>query len=429
MRVVGSLAGAATLMGLVTPRALALALIAAALVALPQAAEAKSKPREHTHHSAPAAKSEFAKYVDAVWPDAKAAGVSRETFDAAFKGVIYDAKIVANTLVQAEFVRPVWDYLKSAVNPGRVERGQKKYAAERRWVDKANADFGVSPGVVMGVWGIETDFGAFAGGDSVIRALTSLAFAHYHEDYFRAELIAALQILEEGDISPRRMLGSWAGAMGQTQFMPSSFLKYAVDFDGGGKRDIWGDSADAIGSTANYLKEHGWKPGLPWGFEAALPDGFALTSEDSEKPAPFSSFAKRGVTRADGKPLPDSGEGQLMILAGLNGPVFLVTSNFLVIKSYNNSTSYALAVALLGDEILGGEGVSAPWPVKDRQLGEREVEELQKALTRLGFDVGDIDGRPGEALRSAVRKYQQKVGLPPDGYATPALLKRVKAEG
>jgi lytic murein transglycosylase len=406
-----------------------LALIAIALISLPDAADAKLKPKEHAERSAPAQKSAFAKYVEAVWPDAKSAGVSRETFDAAFKGVAYDPKIVANTRTQAEFVKPVWDYLASAVAPVRVERGKKKYEAERRWVEKARADYGVSEGVIMGVWGIETDFGAFAGGDSVIRALTSLAFAHYHEDYFRAELIAALQILEEGDISPRRMLGSWAGAMGQTQFMPSSFLKYAVDFDGGGKRDIWSDSADAIGSTANYLKQNGWKPGLPWGFEVTLPDGFALTAADSEKPAPFSAFAKRGVTMAGGKPLPDGGEGQLMILAGLKGPIFLVTTNFQVIKSYNNSTSYALAVALLGDEILGGAGVSADWPVKDRQLKEAEVEELQKALTKLGFDVGEIDGKPGEALRSAVRKYQEKAGLPPDGYATPALLKRVKAGG
>ena len=210
----------------------------------------------------------------------------------------------------------------------------------------------------MGVWGIETDFGAFAGGDSVIRSLTSLAFAHYHEDYFRAELIAALQILEEGDISRRG--ACWAP--GPARWARRSSCRRASSnmpsiSTAGANATSGRNSADAIGSTANYLKEHGWKPGLPWGFEVTLPDGFALTAADSRKPAPFASFAKRGVKRADGKPLPDPGEGQLMILAGLNGPVFLVTSNFLVIKSYNNSTSYALAVALLGDEILGGEGV------------------------------------------------------------------------
>ncbi len=401
------------------------AFLTALFVTSPEFAEAKPKPKEHpakVAHADPA----FAKYVEDVWPDAKDAGVSRATFDAAFRGVAFDPKVVANTKGEPEFVRPVWDYLKDAVSAQRVAHGRDKYAALRSWVQKAGADYGVGEGVVMGVWGIETDFGAFTGNDSVIRSLTSLAFAKYHEDYFRAELIAALQILQEGDIEPKRMLGSWAGAMGQTQFMPSSFLKYAVDFDHRGKRDIWSDSADAIGSTANYLKEHGWKPGLPWGFEVTLPDGFALSDDDSSKAAPFASFAKRGIRRADGKPMPDQGEGQLMILAGLKGPVFLVTSNFFAIKSYNNSTSYALAVALLGDEILGGDGVQAGWPVKDRQLKEAEVKELQTALSHKGFDPGDIDGRPGEALRSAVRAYQVKAGLPPDGYATPALLKQVK---
>ena len=426
--------GPSTSSGRGSKAALLTALLAAALVALPFAA-ADAKPKKSAHEksahekSAPAAPSPFSKYVEAVWPDAKDAGVSRETFEAAFRGVTYDPKVVANTKGQAEFVKPVWDYLHSAVSAGRIDRGRQKYGDLRRWVDKAEADYGVSAGIVMGVWGIETDFGAFSGGDSVIRSLTSLAFAHYHEDYFRGELIAALQILQEGDIEPRRMLGSWAGAMGQTQFMPSSFLKYAVDFDGEGHRNIWTDSADAIGSTANYLKEHGWVPGLPWGFEVTLPNGFALTAADSEKPASFSSFTQRGVARADGQPLPSSGDAQLMILAGLDGPIFLVTSNFQAIKSYNNSTSYALAVALLGDGILGRDGVRAAWPVKDRQLKEAEVKELQKALDHRGFDVGKIDGRPGESLRSAVRAYQEKAGLTPDGYATPALLKRVKAGG
>jgi lytic murein transglycosylase len=352
--------------------------------------------------------------------------VSRKTFDAAFRGVTYNPRTFANTEGQPEFVRPVWDYLKNAVSPARVANGRAKYSGARSWVEKAHAVYGVSESVVMGVWGIETDFGAFTGGDNVIRSLASLAFAHYQEAYFRSELIAALKILEEGDIQPRRMLGSWAGAMGQTQFMPSSFLQYAVDFDGRGRRDIWSDSADAIGSTANYLKEHGWTPGLPWGFEVVLPEGFALTAADSSRPAPFSSFAKRGVTRSDGKPMPDNGEARLMILAGLKGPIFLVTSNFQAIKSYNDSTSYALAVALLGDAILGGEGLRAAWPVKDRQLSQAQIKELQTRLKRLGFDCGDIDGLPGDAVRAAVRGYQEKIGETPDGYVTLALLKRLE---
>jgi len=392
--------------------------------AAPLPAQAKERPHvfAKANKTPPTA---FAKYVAAFWPEAEQAGVSRDTFDAAFRGVTYDPKIVANTLQQAEFVKPVWDYLRSAVSAERVDRGQAKFQAERSWLQKAHADYGVSEAVVMGIWGIETDFGAFVGGDNVIRSLASLAFAHYQEHYFRSELLAALKILEEGDIAPKRMLGSWAGAMGQTQFMPSSFLKFAVDYDGQGRRDIWTDSADAIGSTANYLKEHGWIPGLPWGFEVELPDGFDLSAADSAKPAPIRSFVQRGATRADGKPMPQSGDGQLLILAGLDGPIFLVTANFEAIKSYNNSTSYALAVALLGDEILGGETLRAAWPLKDRQLNEAEIKEMQTRLQRLGFEVGEIDGRAGEALRGAVRNYQEKIGVPPDGYPTPALLKRL----
>ena len=261
----------------------------------------------------------------------------------------------------------------------------------------------------------------------MIRALASLALSDYQPDYFRNELIAALTILEHGDIAPRHMLGSWAGAMGQTQFMPSSYLKYAVDFDGDGRRDIWSSAADAIGSTANYLAENGWKRGAPWGFEVLAPDGFALKAEDSSDPAPFASFARRGLTRADGEPMPYSGEGQLMILAGFNGPIFLVTGNFQVIKSYNNSTSYALAVALLGDRSLGGGGLKGRWPTHERQLSGAEIKELQTRLTKIGYDVGKIDGKAGDGLRAAVRRYQGDIGERPDGYATPSLLKRIAA--
>jgi len=223
------------------------------------------------------------------------------------------------------------------------------------------------------------------------------------------------------------MLGSWAGAMGQTQFMPSSYLAFAVDFEGHGRRDIWKSEADAIGSTANYLAKHGWTKGLPWGFEVALPPHFVLTDADSTSPAPFSSFAARGVKRADGSPWPEKGEGRLMILAGLKGPVFLVTSNFEVIKAYNNSTAYALSVAVLGDAVEGGLGVIAPWPTEDRPLTVAQIQTLQAKLKKMGYNVGEIDGKIGDALRSAVRAYQERNGLAPDGYADLALFNRVSA--
>jgi lytic murein transglycosylase len=368
----------------------------------------------------------FAEFVEDLWPLARARNVSRKTFDAAFKGVTFDPKTIARTTTQAEFVLPIWQYLAGAVYPSRVERGRAKAEQEHKWLAKAKIEYGVDESVIMGIWGMETEYGAFEGSDNVIRALASLAYVHYVGDYFRDELISALTILENGDISPRAMVGSWAGAMGQTQFMPSSFLAYAVDFDGGGRRDIWTDTADAIGSTANYLVKHGWKPGLPWGFEVRLPPDFKLTARDSSVPAEFATFIQRGVQRADGGVIPKTGEAELLIPAGLKGPIFLVTSNFNTIRSYNNAVPYALGVALLGDAITGGPGLRTPWPIHDRQLAQSQVRELQASLKKLGYDVGEIDGRVGEILRKAVCAFQEKRGMTPDGYPTLALLKDVE---
>ena len=371
----------------------------------------------------------FQSFVADLWPLAQARGVSRATFDTAFQGVSFDPKIVAHTNSQAELVKPIWVYLASAVSPSRIARGEAKAEAERAWLDKAKSTYGVDPSVVMGIWGLETDFGGFAGSDNVIRALASLAFVHYRGDFFRDELLAALTILEEGDIDARAMRGSWAGAMGQTQFMPSSFNAYAVDFDGDGRRDIWTSAADAIGSTANYLARHGWIAGEPWGMEVRLPAGFDLTDADSSRLAPFPAFAARGVVGgaggADGRALPGSGEAQLLMPAGLRGPAFLVTANFKAIKSYNNSTSYALGVALLGNRIGGEGGLVAAWP-RERPLSPAQMRLVQSRLQELGYDVGKIDGQIGETVRAAVRAYQQKSGLVPDGYPTPALLAKLK---
>ena len=392
-------------------------LIAAALALHAQPALAKAAKRA----DAPA----FGNFIAELWPLAQARGISRATFDTAFAGVSFDPKIVAHTNTQAELVKPIWVYLASAVSSARIARGEAKAEAERAWLDKARSTYGVDPSVVMGIWGLETDFGGFAGSDNVIRALASLAFVHYRGDFFRDELLAALTILEEGDIGARDMRGSWAGAMGQTQFMPSSFNAYAVDFNGDGRRDIWTSAPDAIGSTANYLAKHGWVAGEPWGMEVKLPAGFDLTDADSSRLAPLSGFAARGVVRADGRALPGSGEGQLLMPAGLKGPVFLVTANFKAIKSYNNSTSYALGVSLLGNRIAGEGGLVAAWP-RERPLSAAQMRVVQTRLQKLGYDVGKIDGQIGEAVRAAVRAYQQKSGLVPDGYPTPALLAKLK---
>jgi lytic murein transglycosylase len=398
----------------------------AAVAATAKKAAAALAARKAAAEAARKTDAAFRVFVGGLWPLAEARGVSRATFDAAFSGVTFDPRIVAHTTTQAEFVQPIWVYLANAVSPARVSHGRAKAEAMRPWLAKAEKAYGVDPAVLMGVWGMESEFGVFAGGDSVIRALASLAFVHYQGDYFRDELVAALAILEEGDVTPGEMKGSWAGAMGQTQFMPSSFLAYAVDFEGHGRRDIWDSAPDAIGSTANFLAKHGWIAGAPWGFEVRLPEGFELTAADSASLAPFSAFAARGVARADGGALPKDGEAQLLIPAGLKGPIFLVTANFRTIKTYNNSTAYALGVALLGDAAMGGDGLETAWPTRDEPLAEREVRELQRALDKRGYEVGDIDGRVGDRLQAAVRDYQESIGAPPDGYPTLALLRRLR---
>lgn len=371
---------------------------------------------------------EFAKFIEDLWPLAAAHGVSRKTFDVAFKDVTFDPRVVAHTKSQPEFVIPIWQYLASAVSQSRIDRGRAKAENEHRWLVKAHVEYGTDESVILGIWGMETEYGAFEGSDNVIRALASLAFVHYGGDYSRDELISALSILEKGDIGPRAMVGSWAGAMGQTQFMPSSFRDYAIDFDGGGRRDIWTNAADAIGSMANYLAKHGWKRDLPWGFEVRLPSDFKLSAQDSTVPAEFATFVKRGVVRTDGSAMPNSGEARLLITAGLKGPIFLVTNNFKTIRSYNESDSYALGVALLGDAIAGRPGLRTAWPIHDRQLAPAQIRELQARLQKMGYNVGEIDGRAGEILRTAVRLFQEKRGMTPDGYPTLALLKDIESQ-
>lgn len=369
----------------------------------------------------------FRGFIETLWPLAKARGVSRPTFDSAFAGVTFDPTVATSAGSQPEFVRPIWDYVASAVSADRIQRGRDKARSEALWLARANDLYGVDDAVILGVWGLETDFGGFAGSNNIIRSLASLAYIHFQGDYFRDELLSALVILEEGDIAPSLMRGSWAGAMGQTQFMPSSYLDYAVAFQRHDRRDIWTSEADAIGSTANYLAKHGWTKGLPWGFEVRLPAEYALTAADSAAPAPFSSFAARGVQRADRSPLPATGEGRLLILAGLNGPLFMVTSNFDVIKTYNNSTAYALSVGLLGDAVTGRPGPVAQWPTQDRPLTAAQIQRLQVKLKKMGYDVGKIDGKIGDTLRSALSAYQERSGLTPDGYANQALYSRVSA--
>ena len=371
-------------------------------------------------------KTSFAGFVEGLWPEAQLAGVSRATFDAAFKGVSPDPAIIKLTRSQAEFSKPVWDYLASAVSNARIARGQAQAA---QWTDTLSVierRYGVDPKIVVGIWGLETNFGTNAGNTYVIRALATLAHARYRDDFFRKELIIALQILEQGHIERDAMRGSWAGAMGQTQFMPSSFMKYAVDFNGGGAKDIWTSTPDALASTANYLKQFGWKAGIPWGMEVVLPEGFDFKLADRKARRSFAAWAALGVKPAVEGQTP-RGEAALFLPAGAQGPAFLVTDNFEVIKKYNNSDSYALGVALLGDRIYGGDTVQGSWPRHIKGLSRTEGIEVQKRLAALGYKIEKIDGKLGENSREALRSFQIKHGLVADGYPTQALLARLRA--
>jgi membrane-bound lytic murein transglycosylase B len=305
----------------------------------------------------------FPAFVAGLWPEAHARGVSRETFDAAFAGVTPDPAVLDKTHRQAEFTKTVAQYLSSAVSDKRIATGTDQYKQWAPWLARAERQYGVDRYVIMGVWGLETNFGGYTGNDYVIRSLATLAYAGYRGTYFRHELLAALAILQARHTDPSHMTGSWAGAMGQTQFMPSNFKTYAVDFDGDGRRDIWTSVPDAIGSTANFLRKHGWASGETWGYEVRLPPG--LTASAGTK-AHFAAWTERGVRRADGGPMPASGTGTLLLPGGRGGPAFVVTSNFKVIRSYNNSLSYALGVALLGDRIAGWGPLKGQWPVASR---------------------------------------------------------------
>ena len=314
-------------------------------------------------HRGHAAESGFDGFVDGLWAQAHKRGVARDTFDRAFAGVTPDPAVLAKTHRQSEFTKTTSEYLASAVSASRIETGQGKAREWKATLEKADASFGVDPYIVLGVWGLETNFGKNPGDLSTIRCLATLAHARYRGDYFRKELLDALDILQQGHVSAAAMQGSWAGAMGQTQFMPSAFKRYAIDFDGHGRKDIWRDVPDALGSTAFFLKKHGWTAGEAWGYEIVAPgpstgDGKAMRS--------FESWIDAGFRRADGGALPRRGEAALLTPAGADGPRFLVTRNFKVIKSYNNSTSYALGVALLGDRIAGEPPLRASWPMAER---------------------------------------------------------------
>ena len=336
-------------------------------------------------------------------------------------------RVIEFDRAQPEFTRTVWDYLDTAVSPQRIVQGQRKLAEVRAAADAAAARYGVPASLVVAIWGVESNYGGNYGDIPTIAALATLGFEGRREAWAREQLLAALRIVQNGDIAPAQMIGSWAGAMGQTQFIPSIFLAHAVDADGDGRRDIWGSMADVLASTANFVASSGWQAGLPWGTEVILPAGFDVGRADGDLRLPASHWAAEGVRAADGGPLPEVPDAAILLPAGARGPAFLVGANFRAILKYNNSTSYALAVGLLSQRIAGGAAVQTPWPRDLVALSRGQVTAMQTALNAQGFESGAADGQMGPATRAALRRWQRSVGLPADGYPTLELLQRLSA--
>lgn len=368
----------------------------------------------------------FARWVANFRETARAAGIDEPTLNSALDGVQLRHRAVEADRAQPEFTRTLWDYLDAVVSPQRVAMGQQKLQELRPETEAATTSHGVPGPILMAVWGIESNYGGNYGDVPVIDALATLGFEGRREAWARGELLAALKILQQGDIDRARMIGSWAGAMGQTQFMPSSYLAYAVDADGDGRRDIWGSMADVLASTANYLAKSGWRADEPWGLEVQLPGGFDPARADPAVQQSSAQWAAEGVKAMGDAPWPALADASILLPAGARGPAFIVGRNYRTILRYNNSTSYALTVCLLAQRIGGGKGVQAAWPVDLRALTRAEMLALQTALNQRGFDSGTPDGQMGPATRKALRAFQRSVGLPEDGYPTADLLNRLQ---
>jgi len=368
----------------------------------------------------------FARWVAGFSTDARAAGIADATLRLAFDDIRFIPRAIELDSAQPEFTRAVWDYLDSAVSAQRIVRGQDRLLLSRPAVNAAAARYGVPAEILVAIWGMESNYGSNVGDIPTIDALATLGFEGRREAWARGQLLAALKILQNRDIDRAQMVGSWAGAMGQTQFLPSNFLAYAVDADGDGRRDIWGSIPDVMASTANFLARSGWQSGQPWGVEVRLPPGFDLALADGEQRRPASTWAGLGVQTMDGAPLPALADTALLLPAGARGPAFIVGPNFRTILRYNNATSYALAVGLLAKALGGGAPVQATWPRDLQALSRSQLLALQTALNTRGFDSGTPDGAMGPATRNAIRHYQQSLGLPADGYPTLELLQRLQ---
>lgn len=357
---------------------------------------------------------------------ALAQGIPEQVFDLAFRDVQLLPDVIDKDRRQDEFTRTIWDYLDRAVSDDRIVSGRKALKDNAELLGQIEDRFGVDAGVVVAIWGLESAYGAVRGDIPTISALASLAYEGRRMAFFEAELIALLQTMAEGKVKPEQLFGSWAGAMGHTQFMPSSYRALAVDFAGGDRPNIWdSDPSDALASTAAYLAKSGWKKGLPWGVEVVLPPNFDYDIAGNRTQKPPSAWAAMGVKPADGGSLPDTW-GSVILPAGARGPAFFVTDNFAAIETYNRADSYVIAVGHLSDRIRGGTPFVQEWPRDLRALTLDERKSMQQALLDRGLYAGQADGKIGPLSVAAIKALQRSMGRIPDGYASTEVLDLLK---
>lgn len=379
--------------------------------------------------TAGAADAKFAAFIREFRVTAINAGIRADIYDTSMSGIHRNPRVEQLNLSQPEFVRPVWSYLDSAVSDDRVSMGEQMLAQYPSMLAGLENRYGVSKNILVAIWGIESNYGTQMGSFNMFEALATLAYDGPRQDYARRELLAALKMEQEEGLSPTQMTASWAGAFGNTQFVPSSFFRDAVDGDGDGKRDLWHSPADALASAASLLANAGWTRGAPCYVEVSLPSGFPYDQADPDLPKAVSDWAAMGVRRPNGLPLPaNAGNGAIYLPAGARGPAFLTFDNFRTVLKYNNAASYALAVCYLAHRIGGGDPIIGTWPRDEQPLNSDQRAQFQSDLQKLGYDVGTIDGVLGRKTRSALRAYQKSKGLAADGFPTTEMLGRLNAD-
>lgn len=358
-------------------------------------------------------------------------GVSSFTFDRYTQNLTPDYSVIEKLNYQPEFSTPIWDYLSGLVDVERVELGKIKIRQHADVLKKVSATYGVPIETVVAVWGVESNYGNISGKNDLLQSLGTLSCEGRRQNFFRGEFFAAMRILQRGDLTQDQLKGSWAGAFGHTQFMPSTYEELAVDFDGDGRRDLVSSTTDALASTANFLKKRGWQTGQPWGFEIKVPEGMSIAGEGRRNKKSLASWVERGVVRVDGTPLiqgnlTELSQAGLMSPAGANGPLFLVFKNFDAIYSYNAAESYALAIAHLSDRLQGAQGFVTEWPTNDAGTSRTERRQIQAYLLSRGYSIGDVDGLIGDRTRQAIRQEQLRFGLSPTGRAGQLFLNAIR---